>query len=186
MTEQKLCECGCGEPTPLCQYTNRNYGYVKGEPLRFIPGHHKKLIKWTDERRQSFKEKMSGKPRSKEIRQKISEAHKALGTRPSPEAIAKSNENRPTGEDSPQWKGGITITNGYRCVLNREHPRAHPNGYVYEHVVVAEAKLGRPLTKGEVVHHIDLDKTNNHPDNLQVFASQTEHVKFHQELKRNG
>lgn len=35
-----LCECGCGFPAPISPYTNRSRGYVKGEPRRFIHGHH--------------------------------------------------------------------------------------------------------------------------------------------------
>lgn len=36
----KLCECGCGEPAPIATATNRKRGYVKGEPRRFVLGHH--------------------------------------------------------------------------------------------------------------------------------------------------
>lgn len=37
---QKLCECGCGKPAPLAK-RNWNYkGIKKGQPLRFICGHH--------------------------------------------------------------------------------------------------------------------------------------------------
>lgn len=46
------------------------------------------------------------------------------------------------------------------------------------HRIIAEQKLGRALSKGEVVHHIDGNSRNNHPDNLQVM-SQSEHVKLH-------
>lgn len=49
----------------------------------------------------------------------------------------------------------------------------------HEHRVVAEQILGRPLKPGEVVHHIDGNKRNNAPENLMVFASQAEHVKWH-------
>ena len=47
------------------------------------------------------------------------------------------------------------------------------------HRVVAEEMLGRPLAKGEVVHHIDENKQNNDPSNLMVFPSQVEHMRFH-------
>lgn len=47
------------------------------------------------------------------------------------------------------------------------------------HRVVAEKKIGRKLIKGEVVHHIDGDIQNNHPDNLEVLSSQSEHIKLH-------
>jgi hypothetical protein len=36
----KLCECGCGEPAPLASQTMKSRGWVKGEPIRFIHGHH--------------------------------------------------------------------------------------------------------------------------------------------------
>lgn len=48
----------------------------------------------------------------------------------------------------------------------------------HEHRVVAEQKLGRPLRPGEIVHHIDGDKHNNHPDNLEVIT-QAEHIREH-------
>ena len=38
------------------------------------------------------------------------------------------------------------------------------------HVIVAEAKLGRKLKKDEIVHHIDGDKSNPSPENLQVLT----------------
>lgn len=47
------------------------------------------------------------------------------------------------------------------------------------HRVVAEAVMGRALVKGEVVHHEDEDKLNNHPDNLIVFPSQAVHAGHH-------
>jgi len=36
----KLCECGCGLPAPISEYTDKRYGAVKGESLRFLVGHH--------------------------------------------------------------------------------------------------------------------------------------------------
>lgn len=36
------CQCGCGEQTPLATSTRPSRGYVKGEPLRFMPGHGKR------------------------------------------------------------------------------------------------------------------------------------------------
>lgn len=50
----------------------------------------------------------------------------------------------------------------------------------HTHRVVAEQKLGRKLRPGEIVHHIDGNKRNNHPDNLMVMT-QSEHAKLHYE-----
>lgn len=49
----------------------------------------------------------------------------------------------------------------------------------HEHRVIAEQKIGRPLKKGEVVHHLDGNKRNNSPDNLQVLPSRAEHSRIH-------
>lgn len=48
----------------------------------------------------------------------------------------------------------------------------------HTHRVVAEQMLGRPLLKGEIVHHIDGNKRNNDPSNLMVMT-QSEHCKLH-------
>lgn len=37
--EYGLCECGCGEPAPISKINNKKYGWIKGEPKRFIHGH---------------------------------------------------------------------------------------------------------------------------------------------------
>ena len=48
----------------------------------------------------------------------------------------------------------------------------------HEHRVVAEQMLGRALMPGEIVHHIDGNKHNNHPSNLQVMT-QDHHLREH-------
>ncbi len=40
---------------------------------------------------------------------------------------------------------------------------------VLEHRLVVARTLGRPLTSGELVDHIDGDKTNNDPTNLRIY-----------------
>ncbi len=46
----------------------------------------------------------------------------------------------------------------------------------YEHRAVAEWKLGRKLEPGEVTHHEDSNRENNHPDNIRVLPSQRHHA----------
>lgn len=45
--------------------------------------------------------------------------------------------------------------------------------------VVMEAEIGRPLTPAEVVDHINGDPTDDSPENLRLFASQSEHMAAH-------
>jgi hypothetical protein len=48
-----------------------------------------------------------------------------------------------------------------------------------EHIVIAEQKiLGRPLERGEVVHHKDHNPINNSIDNLEIMT-RSEHSKEH-------
>ncbi len=69
------------------------------------------------------------------------------------------------------------IKKGYKKVLLYNHPRADKKGYVFEHIIIAEATIGRPLKDGERCHHIDGNRLNNHPSNIQVFNSHSDHIK---------
>lgn len=67
----------------------------------------------------------------------------------------------------------------YKYIIDKTHPRANSEGAVYEHIIAAEQKLNRPLLPEEVVHHKDLNKLNNNPENILVFASNGDHSRFH-------
>ncbi|KZS63070.1 hypothetical protein A4G28_04350 [Mycobacterium ostraviense] len=64
-------------------------------------------------------------------------------------------------------------------MLAPSHPDADSRGYVYEHRIVMEQKIGRRLTKTEVVHHINHVRDDNRPENLMLFASHSEHLRHH-------
>lgn len=48
-----------------------------------------------------------------------------------------------------------------------------------EHQLVMESHLGRPLTSGEVVHHIDGDRANNSIHNLFLCRDRAHHNDVH-------
>lgn len=82
------------------------------------------------------------------------------------------------GERDARWKGGrIVDKNGYalRWCPGHPHARKHTK-YILEHRLVMEEMLGRYLDPTEVVHHRSRDKQDNRPENLELFASNADHL----------
>lgn len=87
-------------------------------------------------------------------------------------------KRRKIGKVNPAWDGAKPrYRKGYRYVAVpgvfdcRGRTRYRP-----EHHLVMEAKLGRPLLKTEVVHHIDENPLNNSPENLCLYSTNGEHL----------
>lgn len=66
------------------------------------------------------------------------------------------------------------------CLGYRRYSELEGGGK-YVHREVAERMLGRELLEGEVVHHIDSVRSNNHPSNLMVFKTSADHTRHHNE-----
>jgi hypothetical protein len=69
------------------------------------------------------------------------------------------------GPANPKWKGGIK---SHALGYVREWDPAR--GYVLQHRLVMEQMLGRPLAKGENVHHKNGIRDDNRPENLELWA----------------
>ena len=79
--------------------------------------------------------------------------------------------------DNPNWKGGRSVSKGRK--KDGQYAVLLIDGrYVPEHRYVMEQSMGRKLHRDEHVHHIDGNKLNNDPHNLQVLTA-SEHTKLH-------
>lgn len=74
------------------------------------------------------------------------------------------------GNKGFNWSGGRYKIHGHWMVYKPKHPNSNTRGYIYEHRLIMSEKLGRPLKKDEIVHHIDGNKENNKSKNLQVMT----------------
>lgn len=82
----------------------------------------------------------------------------------------------PTLNAYPSYKGGCTLVyGGYIYEHCPTHRLCNQWGYVAQHRMISEDLIGRPLRKGEVVHHRDEVRTNNAPDNLEVMTKSAHH-----------
>ncbi|MDO8885758.1 hypothetical protein [Candidatus Oleimmundimicrobium sp.] len=45
MKEKHYCQCGCGQEVGVWGFTSRTYGFVKGQPKKYIVGHNSKRRK---------------------------------------------------------------------------------------------------------------------------------------------
>ena len=67
-------------------------------------------------------------------------------------------------------------TMDYVILYKPNHPNSNVHGFIYEHRWIMSEHLGRPLNKGEVVHHINGDKKDNRIENLQLFGTHRKHI----------
>lgn len=76
----------------------------------------------------------------------------------------------------------IVKKGNYLYAVVPEHPKARKYGYVLAHRVIMENKLGRELQEIEEVHHIDGNRHNNSPENLEIML-RGEHQRHHIKLR---
>jgi hypothetical protein len=143
---------------------------------------------WVRNGRRRYCSRACGAKANKEIK-RTGKIHTEASRRKMGEA-AKGKSLR---ENSSQWKGGrFANAAGYQHVMVATLPSEWQalaaqmpkrGEYILEHRIVAAAKLGRPLSSGEVVHHLNGDKGDNRPENLIVMPLR-EHSLEHREIER--
>jgi len=76
---------------------------------------------------------------------------------------------------------GSGVTMKYPMTKAPKHPKANIAGDVPTHILIVEERLGRPLKKNELVHHVDFNKHNSgciegtNISNLLLMSSRQEH-----------
>jgi len=133
------------------------------------------------ERTQSIKDAISkslkGKPKSKEFIENLRKVR--TGWKLSKETKKKIGIAN-TGKNNGGWNGGMyEEKNGYVYLMAKKHPFAKCNGYVAEHRLVMEKKLGRFLKSNEIVHHINGNKKDNRIENLVLTKNGKHQKKYH-------
>lgn len=96
---------------------------------------------------------------SQSARQYCSRACQTLGRIKRP--TERMHNGRPVKVDSK----------GYLMLWEPDHPNKIHKGWQYEHRLVMERTAGRLLTRDEHVDHINRDKQDNRPENLQILSA---------------
>jgi len=152
--------------------------------------------KWSEEVKQKMRKAKQGrcnginnsfygKHHTNETKKKISLAHKGKKRKPFTEETRQKMGKWQKGSGNNQWKGGKKKdSQGYIHLLKPEHPFSDIKGYILEHRIIMEQKIGRYLNSKEVIHHINGIKNDNRIENLRLFRNDIEHRKYHRHLKK--
>lgn len=128
----------------------------------------------SDEQRKKLSDSQKGRKLTEGHRAKIAAATKARWDRKDPALLAA----REAATDARRLPLGARTehADGYWLIRTE-------NGWELEHRVIMSHKLGRPLLDDEIVHHLDEDKKNNDPENLEL-TTHEDHSREHQNFRK--
>ena len=115
--------------------------------------------------RASLDNPFKGKKHSEKTKAIIGKKSKEKFT---PEFIKKNYQDKCSGNKK--------MINGYILIKDYKHPNRNSQNDVLEHILVMSNHIGRPISKGEVIHHIDFDRANNDISNLHLYKTRSEHL----------
>jgi hypothetical protein len=90
-----------------------------------------------------------------------------------------SGRQRNLGKTLPIGSRCVPEKDGYVCIKTEQ-------GWELEHRFVMSQILGRPLSTYERVHHKNGIRTDNRPDNLELFNDNSSHVRQHNKGYQDG
>jgi hypothetical protein len=163
-----LCECGCGEAAKAGR--------------RFVQGHNQRGATRSAEARAKSRAAMVGFRHTDATKAKM----RAAIRKPRAPRTAESRARMAAIMIGKNRIDGLTFkSDGRALTFAPTHPAANEDGRVLRARLVVEERLGRLLTSSEIVHHINFDCTDDHPDNL-LAMSRSEHTALHKLLRRLG
>lgn len=167
-----FCECGCGELVGIAQATVKSKGWYRGYPRRFKRGHQIRTTGPQPRRSNVPSEVLSrdgicqcGCDRKTSIARRTNAIKGHYAGYPH-RWMKGHGRISPDSNTYGKYLNGL----GYWLVFSPNHPNATISGYVLEHRLVLSEMLGRPLRPFETAHHRNGIRSDNRPENLELWT----------------